>query len=60
MAAIEIENVTKRYGKVAAVHGVDLTVADGEFVVLVGPSGCGKSRASRRSAAARSGSADGW
>ena len=43
MAAIEIENVTKRYGKVAAVHGVDLTVADGEFVVLVGPSGCGKS-----------------
>jgi multiple sugar transport system ATP-binding protein len=43
MAAIEIENVTKRYGKVTAVHGIDLTIADGEFVVLVGPSGCGKS-----------------
>ena len=43
MVAIEIQNVTKRYGKVTAVHGIDLAVAAGEFVVLVGPSGCGKS-----------------
>ncbi len=43
MARIELQGVVKRYGKVAAVHGIDLTVADGEFVVLVGPSGCGKS-----------------
>jgi multiple sugar transport system ATP-binding protein len=43
MAAIEIQNVTKRYGKVTAVQGIDLTVSTGEFVVLVGPSGCGKS-----------------
>jgi multiple sugar transport system ATP-binding protein len=43
MADIEIRNVVKRYGKVTAVHGIDLTVGDGEFVVLVGPSGCGKS-----------------
>jgi multiple sugar transport system ATP-binding protein len=43
MAAIEIQNVSKTYGKVTAVHGIDLTIGDGEFVVLVGPSGCGKS-----------------
>ena len=43
MAAIELQNLVKRYGKVTAVHGIDLDVADGEFVVLVGPSGCGKS-----------------
>jgi ABC-type sugar transport system ATPase subunit len=35
--------VTKRFGDVEVVHGVDLEVADREFVVLVGPSGCGKS-----------------
>src|SRR5687767_14154782 len=43
MAAIEIQSVSKTYGKVTAVHGIDLTIGDGEFVVLVGPSGCGKS-----------------
>jgi multiple sugar transport system ATP-binding protein len=43
MAAIEIEGLVKRYGKVEAVQGIDLTINDGEFVVLVGPSGCGKS-----------------
>jgi len=43
MARIEIDNLVKRYGKVTAVKGIDLSIADGEFVVLVGPSGCGKS-----------------
>ncbi len=43
MARIELHGVTKRFGRVAAIQGIDLTVADGEFVVLVGPSGCGKS-----------------
>jgi multiple sugar transport system ATP-binding protein len=44
MAAISIERVTKIYGGgVRAVDDVSLTVADGEFMVLVGPSGCGKS-----------------
>src|SRR3546814_20614088 len=43
MARIELSGVVKRYGKVTAVHAIDLIVEDGEFVVLVGPSGCGKS-----------------
>lgn len=43
MAGIRLEGLVKRYGKVTAVHGIDLEIADGEFVVLVGPSGCGKS-----------------
>src|SRR6185437_9629328 len=44
MAAIELKGVSKTYpGKVQAVTGVDLSIADGELVVLVGPSGCGKS-----------------
>ncbi len=43
MAGVQLSNVVKRYGAVQVVHGIDLTVAEGEFVVLVGPSGCGKS-----------------
>lgn len=43
MARIDLEGVVKTYGAVTAVHGIDLAIADGEFVVLVGPSGCGKS-----------------
>lgn len=43
MARIELEQISKRYGSIATVHGIDLTIEDGEFVVLVGPSGCGKS-----------------
>ncbi len=43
MAELKFNNVTKRYGKVKVVHGIDLGVKDKEFLVLVGPSGCGKS-----------------
>ncbi|TPW33482.1 sn-glycerol-3-phosphate ABC transporter ATP-binding protein UgpC [Martelella alba] len=43
MAAIELQKLVKRYEKVEAVHGIDLKIEDGEFVVFVGPSGCGKS-----------------
>ncbi len=43
MAAIAFEDVRKSYGTNQVVHGISLTVSDGEFVVLVGPSGCGKS-----------------
>ncbi len=44
MAEIVLDGITKRYPDGAlAVHDVNLTIADGEFVILVGPSGCGKS-----------------
>jgi len=43
MAGVTIENVRKGYGAVQVLHGVDIDIADGEFVALVGPSGCGKS-----------------
>ncbi|WMT92066.1 sn-glycerol-3-phosphate import ATP-binding protein UgpC [Pelagibacterium sp. H642] len=44
MSAIEISNVRKIYqGNVEAIKGIDLSIDDGELVVLVGPSGCGKS-----------------
>ncbi len=43
MAEITLTGVEKRYGALRVVHGIDLTIAQGEFVVLVGPSGCGKS-----------------
>ncbi len=43
MASITLDKLTKSYGKVTAVRGIDLEIADGEFIVLVGPSGCGKS-----------------
>ena len=43
MAKIEFGDVRKSYGSLQVVHGITLTVDDGEFVVLVGPSGCGKS-----------------
>ncbi len=48
MASITLDHVTKRYADgFEAVKGIDLEVADGEFVILVGPSGCGKSTALR-------------
>ncbi len=43
MAQLDIIAVTKAFGPVKVLHGIDITVADGEFLVLVGPSGCGKS-----------------
>jgi ABC-type sugar transport system ATPase subunit len=43
MASLTLSKIVKSYGKTEVIHGVDLEVADGEFVVLVGPSGCGKS-----------------
>ena len=44
LAQVEFCDVTRRYpGGVVALNGLDLTVADGEFLILVGPSGCGKS-----------------
>jgi multiple sugar transport system ATP-binding protein len=43
MAAIRISALSKNYGDVAVLRGIDLEVAAGEFLVLVGPSGCGKS-----------------
>src|SRR4249919_1981578 len=44
MADIKLSSVRKTYAnKVQVIHGVDVTIADGEFIVIVGPSGCGKS-----------------
>jgi len=43
MATLTLSGVDKAYDKLKVVHGVDLDIADGEFVVFVGPSGCGKS-----------------
>src|SRR5690348_1230368 len=43
MASVAIRDVRKAFGATAVIHGVDVSIKDGEFVVLVGPSGCGKS-----------------
>ncbi len=43
MAQLKLIDIKKSYGAVTIIHGVDLAIADGEFVVFVGPSGCGKS-----------------
>jgi multiple sugar transport system ATP-binding protein len=43
MATVSVRQVRKSFGSTPILHGVDVEIADGEFVVLVGPSGCGKS-----------------
>ncbi len=43
MASVDVVNAHKSYGSVEVIHGVSISIADGEFVTLVGPSGCGKS-----------------
>jgi multiple sugar transport system ATP-binding protein/alpha-glucoside transport system ATP-binding protein len=43
MSGLTLRDVIKRYGETQVMHGVDLDIEDGEFVVFVGPSGCGKS-----------------
>lgn len=43
MASVKLENIHKSFGDQPVLHGIDLDIGDGEFVVFVGPSGCGKS-----------------
>ena len=43
MTGVTLKQVIKKYGETQVIHGVDLTIEDGEFCVFVGPSGCGKS-----------------
>jgi multiple sugar transport system ATP-binding protein len=43
MAQVQLNDVRKAYGDTSVLHGVNVDIADGEFIVLVGPSGCGKS-----------------
>jgi multiple sugar transport system ATP-binding protein len=43
MASVTLRDIKKSYGSVQVIHGVNLDIEDGSFVVLLGPSGCGKS-----------------
>ena len=43
MSDIRLRNITKSFGPIEVLHGVDIDIRNGEFVVFVGPSGCGKS-----------------
>jgi sn-glycerol 3-phosphate transport system ATP-binding protein len=47
VAEVEFRGVSRHFGDVVALRGLDLAVGDGEFLILVGPSGCGKSTALR-------------
>ncbi len=43
MTGVTLKEIRKSYGQVKVLHGIDLTIEQGEFIVFVGPSGCGKS-----------------
>ena len=43
MATVTLTNLKKSFGRTEVIHGIDIDIADGEFIVIVGPSGCGKS-----------------
>src|SRR5690606_18355306 len=43
MAPVTLSSIRKSFGPTDILHGIDVDIADGEFIVLVGPSGCGKS-----------------
>ena len=43
MATVTLQNVKKSFGATDVIHGIDVSIQDGEFIVIVGPSGCGKS-----------------
>lgn len=43
MATVSLKNVKKSFGSTDVIHGIDVDIVDGEFIVIVGPSGCGKS-----------------
>lgn len=43
MGSLQLNSVEKSFGSTKVLHGIDLEVSDGEFVIFVGPSGCGKS-----------------
>ncbi|MEL7137630.1 MAG: sn-glycerol-3-phosphate ABC transporter ATP-binding protein UgpC [Pseudomonadota bacterium] len=43
MSGIRLQGIKKRFGRVETIHGIDLEIGEGEFVIFVGPSGCGKS-----------------
>ena len=47
MASVTITDLQKSYGAVDILHGINLDIRSGEFIVFVGPSGCGKSTLSR-------------